>query len=68
MKLQAYEKKETETLQALRTAPFGMWLEFLREDHAEEMNAGSIPWLLWLPWVEMRECAMRWEGQFKDPY
>ena len=47
VKLQAYEKKETETLQALRTAPFGMWLEFLREDHAEEMNAGSslIPWL-----------------------
>lgn len=37
--LQAYEKKETETLQQLRTAPFGMWLEFLREDHAEEMNA-----------------------------
>lgn len=79
MKLQAYEKKERETLQQLRLAPFGMWLEFLREEreNAEEMNAtwGSArvdpvgvatPWLVGTNAVVGFSNGDRWGLNYKD--
>lgn len=37
-KLEAYLKKETETIKCLRQKPYGAWLDFLREHHAEAVN------------------------------
>lgn len=37
-KLEAYLKKERETMKCLRQKPYGAWLDFLREHHAEAVN------------------------------